>query len=261
MSELETTNLKIKVAGNDIYLEKGGSGLPLIILHNDMGGAGWVEFHNRLAQDFTVYLPSLPGYGKSGRPEWMRSIRDMALVQNWLLKEMGIDSTNILGIGIGAWIAAEMATMCHEQFKNMALVSPVGLQPKSGEIIDQFLLSAEEYVELCFHDSSKFRKFFGPTPSDKQKESWELNREMTVRVAWKPYMFNQSLPHLLPGVTTRTLIVSGSDDKVVPVSCSEHYKDILPNSRHEIIKDCGHYVDMEKPNELAGLLIDFFKNA
>lgn len=258
MTELEITNLKIKVAGNDIYLQRGGSGRPLIILHNDMGGSGWLQLHNRLARDFTVYLPSLPGYGKSGRPEWMRSVRDMALVQNWLIKELGIGSTNILGIGIGAWVAAEMATMCHDQFNSMALVSPVGLQPKSGEIIDQFLLSAEEYVELCFRDSSKFKEIFGPVPSDEQKEAWELNREMTVRVAWKPYMFNQSLPYLLPGVTTPTLIVSGSDDKVVPLSCSEHYREVLPNSRLEVIKDCGHYVDMEKPNELAQLLTSFF---
>ena len=200
----------------------------------------------------------MPGFGRSTLPDSITSIDDVSYLYLDLLDHFKLTEVSIIGYSEGGWIAAEMATMCHEQFNSMALVSPVGLQPKSGEIIDQFLLSAEEYIELCFRDSSKFREIFGPVPSDEQKEAWELNREMTVRMAWKPYMINQSLPHLLPGVTIPTLIVSGSDDKVVPLSCSEHYREILPNSRLEVIKDCGHYVDMEKPDELAQLLTSFF---
>ncbi len=34
-----------------------------------------------------------------------------------------------------------------------------------------------------------------------QLEQWDICREMVFRTAWKPYMYSQTLPHLLGGVT------------------------------------------------------------
>ncbi len=254
MSHVEDT---VEVAGGAIHLMKGGQGGTLLILHDDMGTSGWIPFYDELAQQFTVYVPSLPGYGKSERPAWMRSVRDMAVVQNWMLKTLGLDSVNVVGFGIGAWVAAEMATMCQHRFERMALVAAMGVQPTQGEIVDQFLISSDEYLKLGFHDQAKFAELFGAEPSEDQREAWELNREMTVRIAWKPYMFNQALPYLLPSVETPTLVVWGSEDSLAPLNCGERYVEALPNARLEVIEGSGHHVDMEKPKELAVLVKDF----
>jgi len=53
---------------------------------------------------------------------------------------------------------------------------------------------------LFFADQGAFDRQFGADPSTQQLEQWDLNREMTFRIAWKPYMYNASLPHLLGGV-------------------------------------------------------------
>ena len=254
VSHVEET---VNVSGGDIHVMKGGQGKPLLILHDDMGTPGWTPFYDELAQRFTVYVPALPGYGKSERPAWMRNVRDMAIVQNWTLKALGIDSTHVAGLGIGAWVAAEMATMCQRQFERMILVAAMGIQPTKGEIADQCLISSEEYLKLGFHNQTAFTSTYGREPTDDQRESWELNREMTVRIAWKPYMFNQALPYLLPGVDTPTLVVWGREDRIAPLSCGERYKDALPNARLDVIEDCGHFVDIEKPKELAALINGF----
>jgi pimeloyl-ACP methyl ester carboxylesterase len=80
---------------------------------------------------------------------------------------------------------------------------------------------------------------------------------MSFRIAWKPYMYSQTLPHLLGGVQTPTLVVWGAQDRIVPRSSGERYARSLPHARLEIVEDAGHCVAMERPDEL-GRLIDRF---
>ena len=251
------TDELVEVGFGKVHLMKGGSGSPLVVFQDDLGSPGWLPFYGELARRFTVYIPSHPGFGKSERPAWMRSVRDLAIAHSWLLKVLGIDSTAVVGLGFGGWVAAEIATMCRHQFNRMVLVGAVGLQPLDGEILDQFLLSGEEYAKLCFHDAAKFENLYGIETTVDQRESWEVNREMAIRLAWKPYMFNQSLPHLLGCVDTPTLIVRGSEDRVVPPSCAQRYLDALPNARLELMEGCGHCVEAEKPDELARVITAF----
>ncbi len=63
----------VEAAGGKVHVLKGGAGKPVLVLHHDVGNPGWLPFHAELARSFTVYAPSHPGFGKSERPEWMRS--------------------------------------------------------------------------------------------------------------------------------------------------------------------------------------------
>ena len=247
----------VEVGCGRIHLMKGGQGSPLLIFQDDLGSPGWLPFYKSLAQHHTVYVPHHPGFGESERPMWMRNVRDMAIVHLWLLKRLGLEALPVVGCGFGGWVAAEMATMNARQFQRLVLVGAVGLQPTEGEIVDQFLVSGEEYAKTCFHDPTNFAALFGNEITADQHEAWEINREMVVRVAWKPYMFNQGLPFLLGSVDVPTLVVRGREDVVVPASCSQRYVDALPNAQFAEIAGCGHCVDMEKPQELATLITQF----
>ena len=80
---------------------------------------------------------------------------------------------------------------------------------------------------------------------------------MTFRIAWKPYMYNPTLPHLLGGLATPTLVVWGRHDRIVPLECGERYVKALAGARLEVIEGAGHFIDMEKPRELAQLVSGF----
>lgn len=255
------TEEMVQVGFGQVHLMKGGAGKPLLLFQDDIGSPGWLPFYDELAQRFTVYVPEHPGFGHSERPEWMRSVRDMAITHLWLLKTLGLDTLPVVGLGFGGWVAAEMATMCRRQFECMVLVSAAGVQPTEGEIVDEFLVSGQEYVKQCFHDLANFEALYGKEPTPEQNEMWEINREMTVRVAWKPYMFNQALPMLLGGVETPTLVVRGREDAIVPASCAQRYVEILPHAQLHVLEDCGHCADVEKPRELAALIAEFVSRA
>ena len=66
-SSISFTEEMVDVAGSRIKLIKGGSGDPLLILHDEMGHPGWLRYHQALAQDHTLYIPWHPGLWRVGR--------------------------------------------------------------------------------------------------------------------------------------------------------------------------------------------------
>ena len=137
------------------------------------------------------------------------------------------------------------------------LVGAMGVKPSEGFIMDKALWNHLEYTKAGFHDNAAYATAFGEEPPTDLVVDWEICREMSFRIAWKPYMYSQTLPHLLGAVSAPTLVVWGDDDKIVPRSAGDIYVEQLPNARFEIIKACGHFADLEKPAELASLVTEF----
>jgi pimeloyl-ACP methyl ester carboxylesterase len=246
----------VELKGVKLHLARAGSGRPLLVLHHDTGSPDQLAFYDELASRFEVLVPHHPGYGKSERPEWLRSVRDVAVVYQWLLSHLGIERASLIGLGFGGWIAAEMATMAPREVHRLVLVGAMGIKPPEGDILDQAIVSYLDYARAGFHDQQAFARIYGDVSTD-QLVAWDLCREMSFRIAWKPYMYNPTLPHLLGGVRAPALVVWGEDDKVVPRSAGEQYAQLLPKARLEIVKAAGHCVEMEQPGELATLVSGF----
>ena len=251
----------VSIAGVALRVARAGSGAPVLLLHHDIGTPDRVPFHDALASHFAVLAPSHPGYDGSERPEWLRSVRDVAVVYQRLIAERDLGPLSLIGLGFGGWIAAEMAAMAPRACRRLVLVGAMGIKPERGEIADQALVSYIDYARRGFADQGAFDRLFGADPPTALLEQWDLNREMTFRIAWKPYMYNPTLPHLLGGLATPARVVWGRDDRIVPLECGERYVKALARARLEIIEGAGHFVEMEKPHELAQLVVDFVNAA
>jgi pimeloyl-ACP methyl ester carboxylesterase len=254
MADITWTSETVPLASGPLHVMRSGSGTPLLVLHHDIGSLERLPFYDALAQRFTVLVPSHPGYDKSERPSWMRNVRDIAVVYQGLIAERGLTDVSVVGLGFGGWIAAEMATMTPRGFKQLVLVGPMGIKPERSDIADQALVSYIDYVRLGFADQKVYDTTFGAETPGPTLEQWDLNREMTFRIAWKPYMYNPSLPHLLGSVTTPTVVVWGKEDRIVPLECGERYVKALRNATLEVIDGTGHFVEIEKPEQLARLI-------
>ena len=132
-------------------------------------------------------------------------------------------------------------------------------KPPEGDILDQAIVGYIDYARAGFNDQKAFDRVYGAEPSNDQLVAWDICREMSFRIAWKPYMYSQTLPHLLGAVRAPALVVWGADDRVVPPSAAKRYLEALPHARLETVAACGHCVDMEKPDELAKLVIGFLE--
>ena len=247
----------VSAGGTDLHVTRGGDGPPVVILHRDIGTLDRLAFYDELAQSHEVIVPNHPGYGASPRPDWVASVRDIAVVHRCLLDQLGLSNASLIGLGFGGWIAAEMATFAPSDARRLVLVGPMGVKPPNGEILDQALISYIEYVKEGFHAPGAFERNYGATVTTTQLVQWDLCREMSFRVAWKPYMYNDSLPWLLRGVQSQALIVRGDADRIVPASAAALYAERLPNASSEIIAGTGHLIEMEQPSALARLITSF----
>jgi len=242
------------VAGVELRCLQRGEGPSVVVLHHSFGNPGWLPLHDHLAAACAVEAPDLPGFGGSSRPEWARDVRDLAMILGGWLRRRHDDRVALVGCGFGGWIAAELATMWPEGLSHLVLVGSAGLLPGDGRILDQVLISHSEYVQAAFRHRSAYEAVYGSELTDELLIQWDIHREMTARVAWKPYMYNRRLVPLLGEVQVPTLVVWGDDDQVVPLECAHRFVSLLPDAALRTVVDCGHAVDLERPIELARLV-------
>lgn len=246
----EWKEVTAKVAGAELTCIQGGSGKPLLVLHEEIGHPGWLRWHTELARSRTVIIPQHPGFGKTPRVEWVRNVRDLAGFYARVIREQGWSPVDVIGFSIGGWIAAEMAACDAKQFRKMVLVAPTGIRPPQGEIADMFVVTARAYVDASVNSiesNPEFAKLYGGEQTPEQFEAWEDARAETARIAWQPYMFNPSLPNLLENVVgLPTMLIWGKQDKIVPISASHVFNESITGSDLVVLDNCGHRPEIEQ---------------
>ena len=252
------TEETVDVEGVKIQMLKGGSGAPLVVLHGAGGNPGWQDYHQALSQHYTVYAPSHPGYDGSDRPDWVRTINDVAHFELGLMRHLGIDRPTLMGFSMGGWIAAEIAAMSPHDIRGMVLVNAVGIKPEVGEIAEMLMVPPETTQKLAFYDISKAPDLSQLT-QEEQEARWR-NREMASRLCWRPYMHNPNLPRYLQLIRVPALIVWGRQDGVVPLNVGEIYHSVLQGSTLRVIEQCGHSPQIEKPQEFMDASMAFLSS-
>src|SRR5260370_16431499 len=168
--------------------------------------------------------------------------------------EQGLVPADVIGFSLGGWLAAEMAVSNAQQFSKMVLVGATGLRPPQGEIMDMFTVTARTFLNrnvLNLRETPEFATLFGGEQTPEQFEAWEDARAETPRLPSKPYLFNQSMSHLLDGITgLPTLLIWGKQDPVVPLSVAELYNQRIAGSKLVAFDQCGHMPEIEKSAEL-----------
>jgi len=176
---------------------QGGQGPTLLLLHDCEVMTEWQPFHTALAARFTVFAPSHPGFGGSDRPETIDGIDDLAYLYLDFIAGLRPQSIDILGLGLGGWIAAEMAVRCSHLLRRLVLVDAVGIKVSGRtevDIVETFILSREQLLELGWHDASlgagRMRLPGTPGLADEELLTLIRNREAAARLTWKPFMHN-----------------------------------------------------------------------
>ena len=253
----------VEAAGVRIQLRRGGAGPPLLILHGELGVPGWLSAHAELARHFTVYVPSLPGFGQSARPDWIVGVRDLAAWVTWCVRDLGLPQPlPVIGFSLGGWVAAEIATMNAGLFTKMVLVGAAGLQPDDGHVWDYFVHGSQEAFAQAFWEPAKapeYAQYYGHAWTLDEERQAEQNRIMAARLLWKPYMRSHTLAALLGGVATPTLVVWGREDAIIPLSVCQRYVRAIPSATAKVLDRCGHMPEMEQPEAFVQAVLDFLR--
>ena len=255
------TRETITLAGIEIELFEGGSGIPLLFLHGAQGFMPSQPYVGLIASRRRLIAPSHPGFGRSGLPLWLDSVDDIAHLYLELMDRKGLDRVDVVGCSLGGWLAAEIATKSPERIGKLVLVGPVGVKvgpPDKLDIPDIFAMSQDKVARLVFHDLEKGRLDFA-SMSDEDLTTIARNRETTALLTWEPWMHNPKLGHRLHRVSAPTLFIRGASDGLVSQFYVDGYAKLIPDAQVTTIAAAGHAPQLEQPEEFARAVIDFLE--
>lgn len=250
----------VRVADSELVLLRGGSGKPLLILHDELGYPGWMGWNEALAQERTLLIALQPGFGRTPRIDWIRSYRDLAGFYSQVLRAQRLEPIDAIGFSAGGFIAAEMAAADPDIFSHMVLVAPMGIKPAEGEILDFFALTVIRHLLATVEDPTntpEYGRIYGGQMTPERFEAFEDARSETARIGWEPFMHNPSLPYLLRGAKTPTLLIWGTRDRVVPRGCIDAYRAAIAGARVVEIEGAGHRPEIENPSAFERALRKF----
>jgi pimeloyl-ACP methyl ester carboxylesterase len=252
----------VELAGGRVHLLRGGAGEPLLFLHAAGGAGAWLDFHRLLAGSFDVIAPDHPGFGGSDDFPDVTAMDDLVFHYLDVMDALGLQRPYVVGASFGGWIAAELAVTAPHRIASLVLLSPAGLRVPEYPVPDIFLMSPDQLVATFFQNppppepAPPAAEAPGPPDIDAILAAYR-DQTALARFCWSPYLCNPKLEGRLHRITPPTLVVSPSQDRIIPVAHGRRYAERIPGARFAEIGDCGHAMYVERPAEFADVTIDF----
>jgi pimeloyl-ACP methyl ester carboxylesterase len=141
----------IAVRGRHVRLLRGGSGRPLLYLH-DPWDYTWQPVHDRLAARYDVVFPIHPGFEGTDGLEDVDRMEDLVFHYLDLLEVLRLERPILLGVSLGGWLAAEFAVRYASLLRALVLVDAMGLRVDVAPATDLFQLDPGQVRAAVFAD-------------------------------------------------------------------------------------------------------------
>lgn len=251
---------QLDVRGVKVNLFRGGTGRPVLFLHGAGGAGAWLPFHGLLAErGREVLAPDHPGFGLSGDMEHIESMDDLVYHYLALLDQLGLEQVDIVGTSLGGWLAAELAVHSPGTVGRLVLLNAVGLDIWEAPVADLFGMNPEETVAAVFADPAIAASLFPAEPDLDFIMGLYREKISFARLAWNPYCCNPKLESRLWRITAPTLVVWGSEDRLVPIVHGERYAAGIAGARLEVIPGVAHAPFLEDAAATAKVIGDFLE--
>ncbi len=247
-------SMRVTIAdGLTMYTRVSRASIPapaadIVLVHGLSVSSGYmVPTAVRLAPAYRVWVPDLPGFGRSTKPHHILNVTELADALVAWMQAVGLPSATFLGNSLGCQIIVNLAVRYPERIKHAILVSPT-MDPKARTIHQEagrLLLDAG-----CepFH--------FLPVLL---REYLLAGVPRTIRTL--QYAFEDQMEEHLTQVHVPTLVVRGARDPIVPQDWAERVHQLLPRGQFVVVQGAGHAVNFNSPNHLVGLVQAFLAGA
>ena len=267
--------MRIDVDGVGIEVAVTGEGRPVVLLHGfPDSGRLWRHQVPALADaGFQVVVPDLRGYGGSDKPEDVGSYAIPFLAADVLgvLDHLGLERAHVVGHDWGAALAWAVAAFAPERVDHLVALSvgnpmafgSAGLPQREKSwymLLFQFVGVAERW--LTDDGWRNFREWSHHPDADAVIAELEATGSLTPGLSW--YRANippESLvePSLeLPSVQAPTMGIWSSGDMALTEDQMARSADFVSGTwRYERLDGPGHWMQLEAPDEVNRLLLDF----
>jgi pimeloyl-ACP methyl ester carboxylesterase len=265
---------RVEVDGVGINYEVTGDGRPVVLLHGfpDTGRL-WRHQVPALAEaGFKVIVPDLRGFGRSDKPESVEAYALPFLAGDVIgvLADAGESRVHVVGHDWGAGVAWGLGTLAPDNVDHLVVLS-VGFpgtflstleqHEKSWYmLLFQFRGVAERW--LSENDWRNFKGWGRHPDSDAVIAELEANGSLTPGLNY--YRANVTPdtwvgpPLQLPPVQAPTMgLWSSGDPALTETQMTDSAKGVSGPWRYERLEGPGHWMQLEAPDKVNRLLLDF----
>jgi len=240
------------------------AGPPVVLVHG-LGGRAeeWLDLSHYLVKaGYRVYLPDLPGYGRSEKPaDFSYSVRDESTVVVGFLDAVGLKQVDLGGISMGGWIVQLVAANHPERVRRLMLFDSAGINERPQWDTRLFTPETPEQV-------SQLNALLYPHPSAvpgfvardivrlTNRNGWVIRRAVASMLLGR-----DSVDNLLPEFKMPVLIVWGAEDRIMPLHQGEKIHQLVSQSQMEVFPGCGHLSPMQCSSQIGPKVVEFVKES
>jgi len=258
-----------------LFVQKTGKGQPLIILHALFGMSdNWLSIGKSLGrQGFTVHLPDIRNHGRSPHMP-SHTYQDLCDDLIAYMQGEGIKKTNIIGHSMGGKMAMWFALLYPDMVEKLAVIDIAPSATGEKSLAEHTaIIKNLQAVDLAGKKSRQtivqnlervlgdrtLAQFFGKSlvRDDEGQFTWRLN--LPVLLKFLPAIstgFDQLQSHAPSPV--EALFVRGADSDYIRQEDQQEISSYFSRAEVVTIENAGHWLQMDQPEKLLELLLEFF---
>ncbi|HXW34994.1 MAG TPA: alpha/beta fold hydrolase [Acidimicrobiales bacterium] len=269
--------MDVDSGGVNIHVEVTGDeeGRPVVLLHGfPDSGRLWRHQVPALAEaGFQVIVPDLRGYGASDKPTDVDAYNLLLLAGDVIavIDALGVDRAHVVGHDWGAALAWVLGSFSQDRVDHLVALSVGNPQAFAGAGLEQrekswymLLFQFEGIAErwLSSDDWANLRLWSRHPDADAVIEVLEKNQSLTPGLCWyranvHPRVLVEPVLEL-PDVAAPTMGVWSSGDFALTERQMADSREYVSGSwRYERMEGPGHWLQLEAPEDLNRLLLDF----
>ncbi|HXP57889.1 MAG TPA: alpha/beta hydrolase [Streptosporangiaceae bacterium] len=273
-TSVEAGGRTIEAGGIVTHYHDVGSGEPVLLLHGSGPGvsawANWQHTIPVLAERYRVIAPDLVGFGYTQRPDDIHYSLGTWIDHVWaFLAALGIARTALVGNSLGGRIGLGMASQHPERLERMVLMGAPGV----GMTLTPGLRALREYQPSEQNMRDMLLSCFAVDPAiitdDLVRTRYEASVAPGAFEAYRDMFFSPRHAGSELGITedevraigTRSLLIHGREDQVVPVEVAWNMVRLLPDADLAVFARCGHWTQIERASDFNALVTGFLGGA
>ena len=235
--------------------------IPIIILHGWGANSSAWQTPKKLLEKmgFSVFIPDLPGFGKSLSPKTAWSVSDYVDFVVRFAKEKKLEKFILIGHSFGGRIAIKLAADYPENLSGLVLIGVPLKSKKTPKVLLFALLSKVGKVVFLIPPFS----FFAPLARKCLYHligEWDYYKTSGIMKETFKKIISEDLTASLGKISLSTLVLWGKNDNVTPVSLAYFIKEKIPLVHLLVLPGATHKLPYEQPEIFVKEVVEFLNN-
>jgi abhydrolase domain-containing protein 6 len=231
----------------------------------------WPRFTRHINHDFRVIAIDWPAHGESTFLEGGDyTLSNQADRLSDFMEKLGIEKAHLVGNSMGGAIAANFASRHPSKVETLTLMNSGGADnPDTESEIEIAMRQGKN--PLLVKEPKEFQRAFGLAMEKPPFLPWPIGDAMANVAAERYTRFLTVFKQVHGGVTNReygylrqiqapTLIMWGTNDRILDVGNAQIFSAEIPNSKTIIYEGVGHMPMLEVPAQSAADIVQFIES-